>query len=275
MIRKPLQHEIDWSNPIVRDTPGLVGWWPMVGWQGSRVLADITRRSAGGTLTNMDPSSDWIYDGSLRAMSLDFDRTNDAVPLGIGGVNSYLGSGDWTVALWALTKSANTRQVILGDWNSGGNSNSCNIEFGGYDVPTDQINLGWATGSPHYAQTGVTYSANTWYHIVMVRDFVGGTIDGYVNGVHKVNAAASGLNAGVTATLGRAGDYVASSIALNGRIADVRMYNRVLGAGEIHRLWHPRSRWAGLRTLESPNNVEAAAAAGGGGSRYLTLLGVG
>ena len=55
---------------------GLVGWWPMQEGGGARAF-DASGHGNDGTLTNMDPATDWVVTEKGRA--LDFDGNNDYV----------------------------------------------------------------------------------------------------------------------------------------------------------------------------------------------------
>lgn len=78
---------------------GVVGAWaPCLGPTGLR-LHDHSRRSNWGTLTNMDPPTDWVVSGGQYA--LDFDGTNDFVSL--GSVPTLTAA---TVACWCILRQA-------------------------------------------------------------------------------------------------------------------------------------------------------------------------
>jgi hypothetical protein len=65
---------VNWASPLNR---GLVSWWlclPSPGWRGGATFRDLCNRNH-GTLTNMDPPTDWVAKG------LEFDGTNDYVYL--------------------------------------------------------------------------------------------------------------------------------------------------------------------------------------------------
>ena len=68
------------ESTVPRLWDGVIGaWCPSLGPTGSR-LHDFSRYDNWGTLTNMDPPTDWVVDGGQYA--LDFDNTNDYVDLG-------------------------------------------------------------------------------------------------------------------------------------------------------------------------------------------------
>ena len=68
------------ESTVPRLWDGVIGaWCPSLGPTGSR-FHDFSRYGNWGTLTNMDPPTDWVVDGGQY--SLDFDNTNDYVDLG-------------------------------------------------------------------------------------------------------------------------------------------------------------------------------------------------
>lgn len=72
----PLEVEIDrhhWQSQ------GLIGLWSMRAGAGS-TLHDASRWQRHGTLTAMDPATDWVVDDNCLA--LDYDGSDDRVSLG-------------------------------------------------------------------------------------------------------------------------------------------------------------------------------------------------
>jgi len=69
--------DVDLSNPINYNHPlakGLVGFWlPLPSLAGGTKLYDLTRYRTHGTLTNMDPRTDWVV--GRRTYRLSFDAT--------------------------------------------------------------------------------------------------------------------------------------------------------------------------------------------------------
>ena len=79
---------------------GLVGAWsPCLSPRGGTVLRDLSGRGNHGTLTNMDPATDWVTSGGKTA--LDYDGSDRIV---LGAVNA----ATWTWISWVNTTSYNT-----------------------------------------------------------------------------------------------------------------------------------------------------------------------
>src|SRR3990172_4235028 len=72
---------------------GLVGYWKLDDGSGSTVARDSSRYGNHGTLTAMDPSSDWVANpahstGSFfNPYALDFDGTDDYVDIGTQSIH--------------------------------------------------------------------------------------------------------------------------------------------------------------------------------------------
>lgn len=93
------QSPVNWSHPLNR---GLVGWWMVAPhWSGGTTLRDLLGRHH-GTLTNMDPASDWLVGGSpggwghLAFSAASSQRVDTTCP-------GVIGTGPRAAALWFRT----------------------------------------------------------------------------------------------------------------------------------------------------------------------------
>lgn len=165
--------------------------------------------------------------------ALSFDGNDYINFSGIDGFGDFIDNGEFTVSLWVKTNLENERQVILGDWNSVGESESFSIEFGGYLQDSSHITTHFRNTAVTYLDSNVVYGANTWYHIIVTKNSSGRSI--YIDGDFKNSDSVSTLNSGTKMTLGRAGDY--NSIYLDGSIDEVAIFNRALSEDEIEALY--------------------------------------
>jgi hypothetical protein len=96
---------------------GLVGaWMPSMGVTG-KTLRDVSGNENHGTLTNMDPATDWVT--SEKGSALDFDGNNDFVTQADPqGSFARSGSDDLTVSCWVYPKRYNQYQSIIGNRNA-------------------------------------------------------------------------------------------------------------------------------------------------------------
>ena len=199
---------------------GLVGaWCPSLGATAGTLL-DRSGRSKHGTLTNMDPATDWVQSGGRGA--LDFDGTNDQVttPAIMPAVAAR------SMSAWVLTRNTGT-QWFLGS---------------GYAAPNAAFIVGIQSGVWVVTQFGASVgstaaAANVWAHIVVVNAGTQWTI--YTNGIAVTGTMTTTL-AAYPVFLGSygGGGY------WNGQLDDVAIWNRSLTPPEIRQLYQQgRGGW--------------------------------
>lgn len=111
---------INWQHPLNR---GLVGWWMAPpGWSGGSRIHDLTGR-ANGTLTNMDPATDWV--GTEYGPALDFDNTDDHVVAdsGISSVTLDDSVGFWVSGAFYANTVNSTWKSVVGKMANGASGN--------------------------------------------------------------------------------------------------------------------------------------------------------
>ena len=205
-----------------RSQATLVGHWKFDEGSGTTAV-DSSSYSNNGTLTNMDPGTDWIT--GVFGGALDFDGVDDYVDLGVPASTGLDVSGAFTVALWAKPRGFNS------SWNYLMRHKS-KFEFGFYDTVNaekPEFKLKNDSGD-RFSVRGSELTVGHWYHIVGVRD--GSFMGIYVNGVlvDSRNDFAGNLtsNAEFLGIGGEDGDD-----SFNGAIDDVRIYNHALTQEEI------------------------------------------
>lgn len=210
---------------------GCVGAWaPCLGPTGLR-LHDFSRGVNWGTLTNMEPETDWVVNSGQYA--LDFDGSSETV-LAATSVALQKAVG-YTISCFIYRKN-NLRSVFfktgsasnvgvgmsVGQANSGDNNGDIlNFLFDG---------LAWRS-------TGYTVPTLQWIHVAMT---VWNTANSaYANGAFIMTETINSNDAGNTV-------FNIGGFAPNGRIArdtlidDVLVYNRVLNPEEIRLLSRQR-----------------------------------
>jgi hypothetical protein len=208
---------------------GCVGAWaPCLGPSGL-TLRDWSGRRNNGTLTSMEPSTDWVPSGGKYA--LDF-ATDDYVVCGSPGVSSNI----WTVAIWALYRSTATSQCFWSQYTSGDAGRSflvINYDYISGGVSANQLAFGLSgSGVPELGTGTGTLAVNTWYHIAVRAS--GSEISLWVNGIQTATKAYTNSIQQTPITFGRLGNL--SAFYLNGQIDDARGYNRSLSGNEIRTL---------------------------------------
>ena len=119
--------DVDLSNPINYSHPlakGLVGFWlPLPSLAGGMKLYDLTRYRNHGTLTNMDPRTDWVQ--TERGIALDFDGNDDFVEIGDQPLLRF--TGDFTLTwLGILPSSGPGSSALIGKV---GTNRACGVQF--------------------------------------------------------------------------------------------------------------------------------------------------
>lgn len=219
--------ESDDSNTVTvttDDGPGPVAYWPL----------DVQN----GTTT---PDAANSYDASLvNEASVEAGRDDSVLSLNAAGDqyadpgDSVLDtSGDYSVAAWVNFGDSQTYRTAVSQ--DGENLSAFYLQYREDEEaiafschPDDDINTTAVTA------LGPTPGLNQWYHLVGVHDAGNDEIRLYVDGTLAETAAySSGFTTSGDTVLGRAlwnGDPVDH---FEGMIDDVRLYDRVLGPGEI------------------------------------------
>ena len=101
---------------------------------------------------------------------------------------------------------------------------------------TGKVRFEINTGAATTLNANTVLSANVWYHIACVWD--GANMYIYLNGASDATPAVkTGTMAdnGLNASIGRKGG---NTLFFNGKLDEVRLYNRTLSAGEIKMLYN-------------------------------------
>ena len=216
---------------------GIVGWWKMD--EGSGTTAyDSSGNANNGTLTNTP-----TYAGGVNS----------------GGTSYYLGrSVVFTSASSryisipsnaALTFTGSKSYGAWIKWTNSGAQQDIFTRASGYNLYLSSGGTAYytLTGLTATAQTSTVVTAATWTHIMIVYDSTvgtNGTVYVYKNGAVTNTVTAT---AGSSTLASNAAAYIGSSSTpnnyFNGRIDDVRVYNRVLSATEVLQIYN--AGWSG------------------------------
>jgi len=242
IIKPPVGTQLKLDHPLSR---GLVGCWLLNENSGDKVH-DYSGQGNLGTLTNMDPATDWV--GSLHGGALDFDGYNDYLAIPI------ITTSTTTLSAWIKTSSGALQMVFMGMTEN----NQFRIHADG--------NLRFLTNAAediNIITTGVNVIDGKWHHIVAVNNGTNAYI--YLDGIQKTSGAGS-LN---SRSWDRIGEYVELSwYGFLGCIDEFRIYNRALSAQEI--AWLYAFPYA-MFEEESPYWILKAA---GGGDQTLTCTAI-
>lgn len=236
-------------------------WTPCLGPTGL-MLRDWSGYKNHGTLTNMDPPTDWVLSGSGYA--LNFDGTNDTISTASRGVSA----APRTVCAWFRTSRSLSSGQYMGIVGFGSNSTGAAFFFGfGNDPQFGATGFGVSQFGDAVGSTG--YNNGIWNHGCVVN--VGTLWSVYVNGVFvtsKTMTTNSGSNNTVTIGSWTLATALGSSANFDGDIDDVRIYSRAVTEQEIRLL--SRRRGIAYETFRRRRSVQVIASSR---RRRLLLLG--
>lgn len=211
--------------------PALITWLKFDDATGS-IAVDDSAHGNDGLLNNLNNGS-WV--NGLFGGALSFNGINGFVSI------SNVAGGDFTLSCWIKSTQAFpvTDLTYEGDgiiWSDvGGVAND--FILGGTRSAGGVDRLSFFTGNPDTAVNGATkITTGQWMHLAVTRNSANGQLSLYVNGQLDVTGTGGTnfLNANQSISIGGNtldGRYFA------GLMDDVRIYSRVLAAGEISNLY--------------------------------------
>ena len=218
MSVKPTNPVINRSHPLAR---GLVGAWTFQDGGGS-VLRDVSGHGHDGTLTNMDPATDWVT--SRYGGALDFDGVNDYVDCGAGDHLNRV-----SVAVWC-TPASGSRGDIAGVWGSGNSIREFILLKG---TVADRFALYVTDGSSFpNAVSSTAIVAGREYFVVGTYD--GSNVSIFVDGSLEASTSSS-LSVQNTSEPMKIG--ASADANFDGGLSAVFMWNRAISANEVADLY--------------------------------------
>lgn len=191
----------------------------------------ITDRGSGGNTLTLVGSPSIVTGHINQAVSL--NGSTQYIDAG-NGTDVQI-TGNMTVASWVYINSTGSYQFISKDGDTGGRAFA-------FDCVSNDLRFYINGGSSNnLVDTGVTITNSTWTHIAATYSTNGthGTITVYING-SSVGSGSSADPSMPTATadldFGRR-VYAGFNGYLNGKMDDVRVYNRALTATDIAALF--------------------------------------
>jgi hypothetical protein len=152
----------------------------------------------------------------------DFDGSNDYVDVPVFSQFSSV-----SVAVWAYHVTNNGKEGVLGF-----NQNN-HIDIRGYDTDNDSAVL-ILSGTE---LAGPKLSTNTWHHLTATWD--GSTARLYVDGTQEASENIGSMNQkGEGCQIGRRSNVGGFKFHFDGRIDDVRVYNKGLTSNEVSNLYN-------------------------------------
>ena len=198
------------------------------------LLADLELDESGTTFTNSagtgnatgsGTAQDGTYKISVYSQLLD----NSSDYISYSPTNIYPTGIAYTFSCWVRFTSDPSGNNLLQINRSGGYAMTC------YFISTSQLYFsGYNSSATEYtcSTTGITFSNNTWYHIVIVvRN--GASIQIWVNGVDRSTSADTFSGTWATPTTAYFGSDGAG-YAIPGYIDQVKIYKRVVAVDSLY-----------------------------------------
>ena len=204
---------------------GLVGaWCPSLGPSGYTLLDRSGRRNH-GTLTNMDPASDWV--GTSGGWVLDSDGVNDRVHTQL-----RLPTANMTYAGWVMIRAFKggylDRPFGEADNAVGTKGSSLILTAGG-----PYVALRGGTAGDINATSAAATSTSVWYHWTVT---LGDAPRVWQNGRLVATGTGTTIASWDKGFKILADDDAGNSTTINGQVSDVAVWNRALPQPEIQRL---------------------------------------
>lgn len=216
---------------------GLVGYWPM-----DEIAADSCPTASADSCDKSGNVSDGTWGGNATTTGLakygnavTFDGNADNVTILDSDLYSINTTNKFTASGWFYVNALAARQNILSK-TSGGHEWDFRLDTNGQLLAVIYTSAGGT-----FMVTGSAVSAITpgqWYHTTMVVDLDKPELTLYINGVAVgTSTTTSGSYTNGTGAL-RIGERNDGSGDVNGRIDEVRIYNRALASNEVAALYH-------------------------------------
>ncbi len=241
------------ENPNLWDQ--LVGFWaPSLGPTGI-TLRDQSGYSNHGTLTTMDPETDWVIsDSRMGGYVLDFDGANDHITL--QKPITFTNPNVFTVIAYVRIPEPGgvVRYTIIGHENE---ANVFQLEVGAGPGDEDgNINI-IIPGVFVAVSSNFNWPTLEWQQIVYSRSGTGAGKHAFYRNGRDAGVSTNGANNYVNGTTAaRLGRRSAGSQMMPGQLSHVYAYDRVLALSEIQSLYRDSSA-----LLRPRRRVFAAAAA--------------
>jgi len=188
---------------------------------GTDTLLDFSGNGKTGTLTSMDPASDWVLSASKYC--LDFDGTNDQVL----AAEAMSVSANVSISLWANVAAASKGAFI-----KIGGSSGVGIGIGDGTLDANGLILTLAHEGVAWLNTGYSFTTNTWTHIAFTKTAANAG-EVFVNGVSVITTGSIAIASAGDLTTYIGGYSAPPDRFCTAKLDDIRLFDRVLSGAEI------------------------------------------
>lgn len=179
-----------------------------------------------------------ITSGSIGKIgqALNFNGSTGKVSLGATANLNFLKANSFSASAWVKRgDTATGAQTIINNWYSASGS-GWTFRFTGNTIC---LTLKDTNDNARSGCTTATYtSTSDWYHVAATYNGTATGFNVYVNGQPVSITTSDGMVGDTYATVAMIGMRTDGNFAFNGKIDEVRVYNRVLSASEITELYN-------------------------------------
>ncbi|MEZ5551530.1 MAG: LamG-like jellyroll fold domain-containing protein [Pseudomonadales bacterium] len=226
------------------DPKGLIGHWKLD--EASGILADSSGYGNNGTASG---GPEYASSGVV-GYGMGFDGSDDGIDLGSPSALDFSGSNAFTLSAWAFSNGVGSNILFArGDFNAAASQEVYHLgRYLGNDRWRARISNG--SGTVQIISPAATLEENVWQHMVMSWD--GADLRLYKDAVEIGSVSNPGFllwDGGGRPTAIGAETVGALEHSWNGRIDDVRIYNRALSADEIETLYEQNIKYTPTLTV--------------------------
>jgi hypothetical protein len=196
-------------------------------YSGSGLTANGLIGGIGGTLVN------GVGFTSSNGGSFIFDGTNDYIDCGYN--SSINNETQWTFECWYRSSSINTGGMLFSTFTNTPSNLGYNIEI----YQSKLLLQIWPAST--YTQSSTTLSNNIWYQLIVT--YNSGSVSYYVNGESAGTASYTFTPSSANLLIGK---WPTNNYFINGQLASVRFYNKVISAFEIKQNYNATKTRYGL-----------------------------
>ena len=214
----------------------LVGYWTLDDGSGTTALDS----SGNANTLTMTGSPSWVT-GNIGSSALDFSGSGQYLSVAdpSSGVLDFVDGSDFTITGWFNRDTAAADHTIVAKKNDQTTS-------AGYVVwidnngSTDYLSAEISDGTDTYSAVGTTNLSTTgWHHFAIVWDDSNGLyiyLDGKLDG--STTSSTTSINSLANALAFRIGAESDAGVPFDGKIDDIKVYNRALSVDEVSKLAH-------------------------------------
>lgn len=215
--------------------PNLVGHWTLD--EAAGPANDSSATNADGTWNGGPTASNLTPNPAISTNCINLDGVDDFVNIDQGGFAALDAlSAQISVSAWVNLDVLGAERKVVAKWGDTPAFDACWL----LTVYAADVNF-WiqpAAGGQVAAGSGTTLSTGVWHHLVGTYD--GATLRLYINGIQAANTPLAGTirTSAIPVRIGAgSGTTVAQEEPVDGRIDDVRIYDRAITPAEVTSLW--------------------------------------